>query len=700
LKTVRPVIVVWAFLLAASVTSSKAQSASFWVGSWAASQQVPEPQNALAPDDLRDATLRQIVHLSAGGPTLRIHLSNAFGTAPLHLNSVHVARPLSSSTSTIDPPTDRALAFHGQPDVTVPAGAEYLSDPLDLPVEPNSDLAISIHFENPPERQTGHPGSRATSYVAHGDVLSAASLPNAKKVEHWYQLSAVDVVAPFDAASIVALGDSITDGHGATTNGNDRWTDVLARRLQADGAYRNFGVLNQGIGGNHLLTDGLGPNALARFDRDVLAQTGVHYLIVLEGVNDLGGLSRTKEVPSAEHAAFVQRIVAAYEQIIWRARAHGIQVIGGTILPYVGSDYYHPGPLSEADRQAVNTWIRGLGHFDAVIDFDQVTRDPAHPERLLPAFDSGDHLHPSPAGYAAMANAIPSSVFSAPLRSDASAPRIAFTFDDLPAHGGLPSGETRLDVASKILAALKEAQLPPTFGFVNGVYLTEHPDDTSVLDAWRAAGNPLGNHGWSHMNLNQHTVEQFGADVTRNEPILAQKMTAQDWHWLRFPYLAEGEKPEKKTAVRDFLLHHGYKVAAVTMSFGDYQWNDPYARCKAKGDNQGIELLAESYLAAAKGSITFYRQLSHTLYGRDIPYVLLMHIGAFDAEMLQRLLRLYQSEGFRFITLEQAEGDPYYRQAMDLSLPAGPDSLEAEMAQRHLPLPSHSAFAPPDNICR
>jgi lysophospholipase L1-like esterase len=402
--------VVCVLLLAASSAPVRSESAASWAGSWAASQQIPEPANALAPDDLRDATLRQVIHLSAGGRTLRVHVSNVFGSAPLHFGSVHIAHPVSNSSSAIDAATDRPLAFHGSPDVTVPAGAEFISDPLDYPVEPGSDLAITIHFDSPPERQTGHPGSRATSYLLHGNLVSAPDLPDAKKVDHWYQLSGVDVGAASDAVSIAVLGDSITDGHGATTNGNDRWPDVLARRLQA-GA-RNIGVLNQGIGGNHLLTDGLGPNALARFDRDVLAQTAVRYVIVLEGVNDLGGLARTAEVGSAEHAALVQHVISAYEQMIARSHAHGIRIIGCTILPYVGSNYYHPGPASEADRQAVNSWIRTPGHFDAIVDFDQITRDPDHPDRLRPMFDSGDHLHPSPAGYAAMANALPLSLFA------------------------------------------------------------------------------------------------------------------------------------------------------------------------------------------------------------------------------------------------------------------------------------------------
>jgi lysophospholipase L1-like esterase len=395
----------------ASILVAQTLPAQNWVGSWATSQQIPEPQNALAPDDLRDATLRQIVHLSVGGATLRVHLSNAFGTQPLHLTSVHIAKPLSTSEAKIDPATDKALKFSGNADVIIPAGAEYLSDPIDFPVAPLSSLAVSIHFDAPPSQQTGHPGSRATSHLVHGDAVSATDLPEAKKFDHWYQLSAIDVVAPTKAASVVALGDSITDGHGATTNGNDRWTDVLAAHLQSSAKTKSIGVLNQGIGGNHLLTDGLGPNVLARFDRDVLAQPGVRWVIVLEGVNDLGGLTRLSDPPQAEQDAFVQRIIASYEQVIARAHAAHIQVFGATILPYTGSDYYHPPPSNEADRQEINQWIRAPGHFDAVIDFDKALSDPKHPDHLAEAFDSGDHLHPSPAGYRAMGNLIPLSLF-------------------------------------------------------------------------------------------------------------------------------------------------------------------------------------------------------------------------------------------------------------------------------------------------
>jgi lysophospholipase L1-like esterase len=404
--------------LASAKTKTKSPKAAetleeTWIETWGASQQIPEPQNALPADDLHDATVRQIFHLSVGGTTLRVHLTNAFGIQALHFTSVHIARPVSLSTAAIDVATDKPLTFSGQSDVTIPPGAEMVSDPIQFPVDALGSVTISYRFDTPPSRETSHPGSRATTYYVHGDQVSAADLPDAKHVEHWYQVTGIDVVdnSP-GAGTVVALGDSTTDGHAATTNGNDRWTDAFAAHLQSSPATRDIAVSNRGTGGNHLLVDGLGPNALARFDRDVLAPAGVKWAIIFEGVNDLGGLSIRGDAPAAAHAAMVANIEAAYAQMIARAHAHGIRIFGATITPYGGSGYYNPFPSNEADRQAINAWIRAAGHFDGVVDFDAVVRDPQHPDQLLPAFDCGDHLHPSPAGYKAMGEAVPLSLFA------------------------------------------------------------------------------------------------------------------------------------------------------------------------------------------------------------------------------------------------------------------------------------------------
>ena len=373
-----------------------------WVATWATAQQVPEPGNALSPDELSDATLRQIVHTSLGGVAYRIRLSNAFGTQPLILKSVHAALAPSPSSPAIAAAGDQVLTFAGRPDVTIPAGADYLSDPVPSRLPAMSDLAISLYMENPPAQETSHPGARATAYLVHGDHTADATFDSPETFDHWFNLAAVEVEAAAGSATVIALGDSITDGHGATTNGNDRWTDELARRL----APHDLAVANYGIGGNHLLTDGLGPSVLARFDRDVLAPAGAKTVIVFEGVNDLGGAARDHDIDPDAHRTLVASLIAAYGQIIERAHDRGLRVIGATITPFVGSDYYHPNADVEADRQAVNAWIRAPGHFDAVIDFDAVVRDPAAPDRLLAAFDCGDHLHPSPAGYKAMGDAI------------------------------------------------------------------------------------------------------------------------------------------------------------------------------------------------------------------------------------------------------------------------------------------------------
>jgi peptidoglycan/xylan/chitin deacetylase (PgdA/CDA1 family) len=287
------------------------------------------------------------------------------------------------------------------------------------------------------------------------------------------------------------------------------------------------------------------------------------------------------------------------------------------------------------------------------------------------------------------------------LSGAAGAQQVAITFDDLPAHGPLPPGETRIEVANQVIHALQKAHAPPTYGFVNGVLVQQQPDTVGVLGAWLAAGNPLGNHTWAHMNLNQNSLPAFQEEITHNEQLLQLQMKDGDWHWFRFPYLAEGDTTEKSLGVRAFLAQHGYKIAAVTMSFGDYEWNEPYARCSAKKDLKEIEWLEHTYLQAADQDIRFRRSLSKSLYGHDIPYVLLMHIGAFDARMLPRLLNQYKRRGFEFVPLEQAEADPFYKFDVNPKLLSAGDTLEGAANEKHIPFPPREDFSKKlDAVCR
>jgi peptidoglycan/xylan/chitin deacetylase (PgdA/CDA1 family) len=282
----------------------------------------------------------------------------------------------------------------------------------------------------------------------------------------------------------------------------------------------------------------------------------------------------------------------------------------------------------------------------------------------------------------------------------ASAQQIAFTWDDLPAHGTLPANTTRLAIIQGIIKGMKDAGLPAPYGFVNGVRLTEEPGTAGVLEAWRAAGFPLGNHGYTHMNLNSHTAEQFEGDVDQDEPLLQKLIGDADWHWLRFPNLAEGNTPEKRLSVRAFLHQKGYRVAAVTMSFADYNFTEPYARCVAKNDQPAIDQLKQDYLQAASDEADYRRAAAKAAYGRDIPYVLLMHIGGLDAKMLPQLLAMYKQKGFSFISLEQAEKDPVFATDVDLTITQPPASAYQLANQRGATLPRPPA--PPNiaNLCR
>jgi len=378
-----------------------------WLGTWAASPQLTEPRNMPPAPGLAGNTLRQLIHVSVGGPRIRLRLSNAFGDGPLTVAAARIARPAADSVrarsgSAIDTAGARALSFGGADSVTIAAGATATSDPLDYQVAPLSDLALTLRFGAVPAGLTGHPGSRTTSYIAPGDRVAAPDLAGAATTEHWYVVAGLDVAA--EGAAVVTLGNSITDGRGSGTNLNDRWPDDLARRLAADPRTRGVAVLNAGIGGNKILAGGLGPTAPSRLERDVLEASGARWVVVLEGVNDLGGAE------PGTAAAVARDLIAAYRRIIERAHARGLKVYGGTITPFAGSFYDRP--EREEARQTVNRWIRTGGAYDAVIDFDAAVRDPADPSRLLPAADTGDHLHPNEAGYRMMADAVDLALFT------------------------------------------------------------------------------------------------------------------------------------------------------------------------------------------------------------------------------------------------------------------------------------------------
>lgn len=409
-------------LCAASCLGSRAQrSPEHWVTTWASAQTAPYGTEVPPQGTFDGATLREVVHLSAGGSRLALRISNVFGNGPLEIQSVHIARRLpGGGAAAPDAATDRVLSFNGRPETTVPAGAAYVSDPVPYATAALSDLVVSMEIRHAPEIATLHAGAHATTFLLPGQHAAEARWAAPQTSTRWYFLSGVLVTGPpgkgAAPGTVIAFGDSITDGHASTTDGNDRWPDVLARRLNG-GTGAGMAVINEGIGGNRMLADGIGPSAAARLGRDVLAQAGATTLLVLEGINDLGGLDRTEVHSAAAHQELVAHLQAALTQVAEQAHQHHLRVIAGTLTPFVGSDYYHPSPATEQDRQALNQWIRSATVFDGVVDFDAALRDPAHPERLLPAFDSGDHLHPGPAGYQRMGEAVPLDLLQAGSRA-------------------------------------------------------------------------------------------------------------------------------------------------------------------------------------------------------------------------------------------------------------------------------------------
>jgi lysophospholipase L1-like esterase len=402
----------------ATPAADTASWSSGWVNTWTSMPQLTEPNNMPPPPFtgdgvvLADATLRQTVHVSVGGRHVRLRFSNAFGGAALPITRVAVALPAGglAGVSAIEPGTSRPVTFSGRQSIVVPVGAQVVSDPLDLELAPRSNLTVTTYLATGQASTsiTSHPGSRTTSHLLAGDHTAATDLPGATRTDHWYFLSGVEVRAGHGTAAAVMLGDSLTDGRGSTTNGNDRWPDQLLDRLHSRHDTSDVAILNQAAGGNRVLNDGLGPNALSRIDRDVLAQSGVEWLVVFEGINDIG----TAEASESAQAQVTADLITAYDQIVERAHAHGIEVYGATLTPFGGNTGYDdPAGLRENSRQAVNEWICTSRRFDSVIDFDRAARDPANPRQLLPALDTGDHLHLNPAGYRVLADAVPARLF-------------------------------------------------------------------------------------------------------------------------------------------------------------------------------------------------------------------------------------------------------------------------------------------------
>jgi lysophospholipase L1-like esterase len=378
--------------------SRVAGAESHWVTSWGCGLQLTEPANLPPAPGLANNTLRQVVHVTIGGKQLRAHFSNVYGTNAVVMNSVHVA--LSTGASAIDPTTDRPLTFKGAASTILPPGEAAWSDPLNFDLPPLTNLAITICFGETSGRATGHPGSRTRSFIQPGNAVAITNMPEAISTPHWYIIAGIDVMADRSSAAVVTLGDSITDGRGSTTDGNDRWPDALARRFSTNAATSRVAVVNMGIGGNGIF-GGLGPSGIKRFDRDVIEPSGVHWLILFEGINDIGG-SGSESVAT--------NLINAYGQFIDKAHAAKLRVYGATITPFGGHSYYSP--MHETARQTVNDWIRTSGRFDAVIDMDATVRNPVTLTNLLKAYDTGDHLHLNPTGYQAMADAIDLKLFA------------------------------------------------------------------------------------------------------------------------------------------------------------------------------------------------------------------------------------------------------------------------------------------------
>ncbi|WP_211100204.1 SGNH/GDSL hydrolase family protein [Azospirillum halopraeferens] len=396
-------------LAAVTVLAMGSARAAEWVPSWTASPQPlwddSFPLPVLVPGDPGDRTVRQVLRVSLGGPRLRIEVSNAYGAAPLAIGAAAVALAGDAPPGAVVPGSVRPVTVSGRRSFTVPPGASALSDPVDLAVDPLGSIAVSLYLPQPGPVTTFHWDGLQTAAIAPGNQVDRDAVTDAVPTTTRPYLSRVIVEAAEGARTVVAFGDSITDGAASTLDANRRWPDFLAARL----APHNIAVLNAGISGARLLHDGMGRNALARFDRDVLAQGDVAAVVVLIGINDIAwpGHPFAPDLPPPA----VDDLIAGYRQLIARARVAGVPIVGATLTPFRGAlagtpfEGYHT-PEKDRLRHEVNAWIRESGAFDAVLDLDAVLRDPDDPSRLRPDYDSGDHLHASDAGNKAIADAV------------------------------------------------------------------------------------------------------------------------------------------------------------------------------------------------------------------------------------------------------------------------------------------------------
>jgi len=392
-----------------------------WIGTWGAAPEPPRPGvgKFAGTRSFSDQTIRQLVRISAGGTHLRIHFTNEYGTNPLHIGAASVA--LVGPSGALEPGTGRTVTFAGRPDAWIPPGAPYLSDAIDLVVKPLATVAISIYLPGHTDPCTCHALGLETAYVSGPGNFVDKPFDAAQTIQSRAFISDVDVETMSSGGTIVALGDSITDGFGSTPNANSRWPDLLADRLVAQHGREVWGVVDMGISGNRVLADGVGDSALRRFDRDVLSVPGVRYVIFLEGVNDLinsyGPSSRPlpKDPSAASTKATAAALIAGYRQIIERAHAQGIKVLGATLTPYAGAAFGKRAvlysPQGEAQREMINRWIRTSGAFDGVLDFDAAWRDPKDPTRIILSLQHGDHLHGNDAGYQALVGSINLALF-------------------------------------------------------------------------------------------------------------------------------------------------------------------------------------------------------------------------------------------------------------------------------------------------